>query len=437
MKIAVIGTGYVGLVSGTGFAEFGNEVWCMDVDPKKIENLNEGILPIYEPGLDDLVIRNHKAGRLKFTTDLKEAIDNSEIIFIAVGTPSDEDGRADLKYVEQVASNIGKTINGYKVIVTKSTVPVGTSKIVAAKVQQELDARNEKIEFDVVSNPEFLKEGAAVEDFMRPDRIVVGTNSDRAKDLMERLYAPFVRNGHPVYFMDIASSEMTKYAANAMLATKISFMNEMARLCEKVGADVSEVRKGIGSDPRIGFHFIYPGLGYGGSCFPKDVKAIVRTGHENDLPMKIMNAVEDVNKEQRPFFINKISSRFEDLSGKTVAIWGLAFKPGTDDMREAPAIDVINYLRDNGASVRAFDPVATETARAELGDNNITYCETASEAVQGSDFLVLVTEWREFREPDFDSLKSSLSEAVIFDGRNQYKPDFMKKIGFEYFCIGR
>lgn len=439
MKVAVVGTGYVGLVSGTGFAEMGNQVTCVDIDEKKVSNLKEGILPIYEPGLDDLVHRNHKSGRLEFTTQLKEAVESSEIIFIAVGTPSDEDGTADLKYVLKVAEDIGKTMNGYKVVVTKSTVPVGTGLKVKEMITLQLNARAANFEFDVVSNPEFLKEGAAVEDFMRPDRIVVGTESDKAQSLMENLYAPFVRNGHPIYFMDIASSEMTKYAANALLATKISFMNEIARLCEKMGADVANVRKGIGSDPRIGFHFIYPGLGYGGSCFPKDVKALLTTGKENDEEMCILDAVEKVNKTQRPFFINKILNHYDgNVSGKTFALWGLAFKPGTDDMREAPSIDIVRELTERGAKVLAYDPVAIETAKEAIGVNpNLSYVEKSFDALEGADAMILVTEWREFREPDFDKVHSMLNDKVIFDGRNQYEPETIRNKGFEYYCVGR
>lgn len=439
MKVCVIGTGYVGLVSGTGFSEMGNDVICVDVDEKKISNLKEGILPIYEPGLEELVVRNHKAGRLNFTTDFAQAVKASEILFIAVGTPSDEDGRADLKYVEKVAEDIGKNINGYKIVITKSTVPVGTGEIVRKKVQEQIAARSESMEFDVVSNPEFLKEGAAVEDFMRPDRIVVGVESEKAEAKMKQLYAPFVRNGHPIYFMDIHSSEMTKYAANAMLATKISFMNELSQLCEKVGADVEKVRKGMGSDPRIGFHFIYPGLGYGGSCFPKDVKAIVRTGRENDIPMKILNAVEDVNQEQRQWFTKKIIGHCgKDLSGKTFAMWGLAFKPGTDDMREAPSTYIIKELCSRGAKVVAYDPVAIETAMIENeGVQGITYKDKAFDVLENADALILVTEWREFREPDFEKMASLMNENLIFDGRNQYDPQAMKDLGFEYYSVGR
>ncbi|MCH2533788.1 MAG: UDP-glucose/GDP-mannose dehydrogenase family protein [Bdellovibrionales bacterium] len=437
MKISVIGTGYVGLVSGTGFAEMGNEVFCVDVDQQKIENLKNGILPIYEPGLEELVERNYKAERLHFTTNTDESVKNAEVIFIAVGTPSDVDGRADLKYVLQVAEDIGKSMNDYKVIVTKSTVPVGTAGKVAEKIQQALSDRGESIDFDVVSNPEFLKEGAAVEDFLRPDRIVVGCSSERSKNIMQRLYAPFVRNGHPVYFMDVASSEMTKYAANAMLATKISFINELSRLCEEVGADISNVRSGIGSDSRIGFSFIYAGLGYGGSCFPKDVKAIVKTGIENHQEMAILTAVEKVNQEQRRWFTQKIIDHYAgDLKGKTFAFWGLAFKPGTDDMREAPSIYLAQKLSDLGAKIKAYDPVAVSTAKKEI-QAPIEYIDDPYLCLEDADAMVLVTEWREFREPDFKKIKSQLKEPMIFDGRNQYDPKRMKDLGFSYKCIGR
>lgn len=437
MKISVIGTGYVGLVSGTGFAEMGNDVSCVDVDQKKIDNLKKGILPIYEPGLEDLVDRNYKSGRLRFTTNTRESVCEAEVIFIAVGTPSDTDGRADLKYVLQVANEIGESIADYKVIVTKSTVPVGTAKKVTEKIQQALDQRKVNVDFDVVSNPEFLKEGAAVEDFLRPDRIVVGCNSEKAKVTMERLYSPFVRNGHPIYFMDVASSEMTKYAANAMLATKISFINELSRLCEEVGADISNVRNGIGSDSRIGFSFIYAGLGYGGSCFPKDVKAIVKTGLENQQEMSILTAVEKVNQDQRKWFTKKIINYFNgDLKGKTLGFWGLSFKPGTDDMREAPSIYMIETLTQLGAKIKAYDPVAIEVAKTEIS-TPIEYTEDPYSALEGVDALVLVTEWREFREPDFDKIKLLLKAPVIFDGRNQYDPKRMKELGFNYNCIGR
>ncbi len=437
MKISVIGTGYVGLVSGTGFAEMGNEVFCVDVDQQKIDNLKKGILPIYEPGLEELVERNHKSERLYFTTNTDESVKNAEVIFIAVGTPSDVDGRADLKYVLQVAEDIGMAMEDYKVIVTKSTVPVGTANKVAEKIQQALSSRGKSIEFDVVSNPEFLKEGAAVEDFLRPDRIVVGCNSERSKKIMQRLYDPFVRNGHPVYFMDVASSEMTKYAANAMLATKISFINELSRLCEEVGADISNVRTGIGSDSRIGFSFIYAGLGYGGSCFPKDVKAIVKTGIENQQEMAILTAVEKVNQEQRKWFTQKIIDHYNgDLKGKTIAFWGLAFKPGTDDMREAPSIYLAQKLTELGATIKAYDPVAISTAQKEIAAP-VEYIDDPYLCLKDADAMVLVTEWREFREPDFNKIKAQLKQPMIFDGRNQYDPKRMQDLGFTYKCIGR
>lgn len=438
MKIGVVGTGYVGLVSGTGFAEMGNTVYCIDTDNEKIEKLKKGILPIYEPGLEELVLKNYEAERLKFSTDISVAVKEADILFICVGTPPDEDGRADLQYVLQVAEQIGEHMEDYKVVVTKSTVPVGTGEKVKATLKAKLQERNHNIDFDVVSNPEFLKEGAAVEDFMRPDRIVVGVSSDKAKDLMDKLYAPFVRNGHPVYFMDVASSEMTKYAANAMLATKISFMNEISRLCEKMGADVNNVRKGIGSDPRIGFHFIYPGLGYGGSCFPKDVKALFSTGLENGEDMKILRAVEDVNQSQREWFLQKILSHYNgNVEGKTFGLWGLAFKPGTDDMREAPSVFLVNELTKRGAKVLAYDPVAKETAKHAIGDNqNITYVEKSYDALDGVDSMILATEWREFREPDFDKIKSLMKEPVVFDGRNQYVVNDMKDRGFTYYLVG-
>lgn len=437
MKVSVIGTGYVGLVSGAGFAEMGNDVVCVDVDERKIENLKNGILPIYEPGLDEIVDRNFKAGRLHFSTNTGESVKDSEVVFIAVGTPSDIDGRADLKYVLQVAEEIGSSMDSYKVIVTKSTVPVGTASKVSEKIKQALTKRNLNLEFDVVSNPEFLKEGAAVEDFLRPDRIVVGCNSEKAKALMERLYAPFVRNGHPVYFMDVASSEMTKYAANAMLATKISFINELSRLCEEVGADISNVRTGIGSDSRIGFSFIYAGLGYGGSCFPKDVKAIVKTGVENQQEMAILSAVEKVNQEQRQWFTEKIINYFgADIKGKTIALWGLAFKPGTDDMREAPSKYLSEKLTELGAKIKAYDPVAITAAKKEISAQ-VEYVEDPYQVLEGADALVLVTEWREFREPNFDKIKSLMKSPVIFDGRNQYDPKRMLELGFKYTGIGR
>ncbi|MFK8137271.1 MAG: UDP-glucose/GDP-mannose dehydrogenase family protein [Bdellovibrionales bacterium] len=438
MKVAVVGTGYVGLVSGAGLAEMGNEVFCVDTDAKKIANLKNNILPIYEPGLEEVVDRNFKAKKLKFTTKLEDAVSASDVLFIAVGTPSDEDGTADLKYVLQVAKEIGQTMTDYKVVVTKSTVPVGTGLKVASVIQEELRQRSVKIDFDVVSNPEFLKEGAAVEDFLRPDRIVIGCDSNKSEKIMRELYAPFVERGHPLLVMDIASSEMTKYAANALLATKISFMNEMARVSEIVGADIEKVREGIGSDPRIGKHFIYAGVGYGGSCFPKDVKAIMNTGKNLNLPMSIMESVELVNKTQRDLFIQKIVDLYgEDLTGLSFAVWGLAFKPGTDDMREAPAITIIDSIRSRGGHCKAYDPVAKETAIEIIGTDSVEYVDNISDAIENANALVLMTDWKEFKTPDFELLTNKLIDKTIFDGRNQYNPSEIMAKGFKYFCIGR
>jgi len=435
MKVVVVGTGYVGLVTGTCLADVGIDVICTDVNKEKIENLKQGILPIYEPGLDKLVHRNYKKGRLQFSTNLPESIKGADVAFIAVGTPPGEDGSADLQYVLAVAREIGENMNDYGVIVTKSTVPVGT----AAKVKKEIDAALEKrgadIPFDVASNPEFLKEGAAVNDFMKPDRIVVGVGSERAREILAQLYHPFTLNGHPVIFMDIPSAEMTKYAANAMLATKISFMNDIANLCEIMGADVNLVRKGIGSDPRIGNKFIYPGIGYGGSCFPKDVKALIRTARENNYEMRILQSVEDVNDDQKSVLYNKVKKRFGDLKDKKFAIWGLSFKPNTDDMREAPSVVIIEQLLANGATVVAYDPVAMEEAKHILGDK-IQYAENEYEALQGADALLVVTEWSEFRIPDFDDIKTRLNNPIIFDGRNIFDNSVMEKENFEYHCIG-
>lgn len=439
MKITVVGTGYVGLVTGTCFAEYGNDVICIDIDETKISNLNKGILPIYEPGLEDLVHRNHKEGRLTFTTDIGQAVSESTFIFIAVGTPPDEDGSADLKYVLGVAGDIGRLMDGYKVVVQKSTVPVGTAEKVRSSVAKELATRGANFEFDIVSNPEFLKEGTAVEDFMRPDRVVIGTDNVRTEELVKTLYAPFVRNNHPIIAMDIPSAEMTKYAANAMLATKISFMNEISRLCEKVGANIDNVRTGIGSDSRIGYQFLYSGIGYGGSCFPKDVQALIRTATEKGCKPRILEAVEAVNYEQKEIMVEKIFKRFgTNLKGKTFAIWGLAFKPGTDDMREAPARVIITRLLEAGADIQAFDPVAVEEAKRIFGDiRGITYFEDSYSVLNGADALVLVTEWKAFRTPDFEKIKSLLKNPVIFDGRNQYQHVEMDKLGFEYYSIGR
>lgn len=442
MKIGVIGTGYVGLVTGTCFAEMGNDVVCLDIDTKKIERLRQGIIPIFEPGLEEMVVQCSRAKRLSFTTDQAETVKNSDIIFIAVGTPPSEDGSADLDYVLSAAESIATHMNQHKTIVNKSTVPMGTWKLVRERIQKVLDSRKVNFEFDVVSNPEFLKEGSAIEDFMRPDRIVVGVDTDRAQKLMARLYDPFVRNGHPILFMDLHSSEMTKYAANALLATKISFMNEISRICDKHGADVEKVRKGIGSDKRIGYHFIYAGLGYGGSCFPKDVKALLKTGRKLDEPMLILDAVERVNQLQRQHFISDLLSHFaRKLSGKKIALWGLAFKPGTDDIREAPALDIVEALLNEGASVEAYDPAAAiavqnhfkshaHAARLTFGDDQYSVLEKAH-------MLCLVTEWKSFREPDFEKIKSKMAEPVIFDGRNQYEPEDMASRGFVYHCVGR
>jgi len=436
MKIVVVGTGYVGLVTGTCLAEVGIDVICVDVDKKKIENLEKGILPIYEPGLDKLVHRNTEKGRLKFSTNLPEAMKGAEVAFIAVGTPPGEDGSADLKYVLAVAREIGENMNDYGVVITKSTVPVGTAAKVRKEIEMALEKRGENISFDVASNPEFLKEGAAVNDFMKPDRIVIGVESEKARDILDRLYHPFTLNGHPVIFMDIPSAEMTKYAANALLATKISFMNDVANLCEIMGADVNLVRRGIGSDPRIGNKFIYPGIGYGGSCFPKDVKALVRTARENGHEMRILQSVEDVNEDQKSVLFNKIMKRYDgDLSGKHFAMWGLSFKPNTDDMREAPSLVIIGKLLNAGATVTAYDPVAMEEAKHTLGDS-INYADSEYGALKNADALLIVTEWPEFRIPDFKEIKSNLKEPIIFDGRNIFERETMKKHDFEYHCIG-
>ncbi|WP_347841248.1 UDP-glucose/GDP-mannose dehydrogenase family protein [uncultured Draconibacterium sp.] len=437
MKISVVGTGYVGLVSGTCFAETGVNVACVDIDEKKIENLNNGIIPIYEPGLEDIYKKNVEKGRLEFTTNLAESIKETEAVFIAVGTPPDEDGSADLKYVLGVAREIGKNMDHYLVVVTKSTVPVGTSAKVKQAILEELEKRNEDIPFDVASNPEFLKEGSAVDDFLKPDRIVIGTESKKAQKVMKRLYKPFLLNGHPILFMDITSSEMTKYAANSMLATKISFINDIANLCEIVGADVDNVRKGIGSDVRIGHKFIYPGTGYGGSCFPKDVQALIRTADEHNYSLEILKAVETVNYRQKEVLFSKLNKRFGgDLKGKKFAMWGLAFKPKTDDMREAPSLVIIEKLIAAGASVVAYDPVAMTEAKRILGDK-ISYAKDEYEAVIDADALILVTEWSEFRLPNFKVLEKLLKNKLIFDGRNIYDPEELKEMEFEYYAIGR
>jgi len=436
MKITVIGTGYVGLVTGACLSDVGIEVTCVDIDQKKIDGLKNGILPIYEPGLKEIVERNYAKGRLNFSTDLSEAIQGSAAAFIAVGTPPGGDGSADLKYVLAVANQIGKTMTDYLVVITKSTVPVGTAEKVRGAVANALDLRDVDFGFDVASNPEFLKEGAAIDDFMKPDRIVVGVDSDDAQKIMDKLYRPFTLNGHPVIFMDIPSAEMTKYAANAMLATKISFMNDIANLCEKMGADVNWVRKGIGSDPRIGNKFIYPGIGYGGSCFPKDVKALARTGRENGHIMRILEAVEAVNDDQKSVLFNKLNAYFGgDLLGKTVAFWGLSFKPNTDDMREAPSVVLANLLLKAGANVRAYDPVAMEEAKHDLGDT-ITYCESDMDVVQGADALALITEWTEFRVPNWEKVGAAMKTKVVFDGRNLYHSAIVAEAGFDYYGIG-
>jgi UDPglucose 6-dehydrogenase len=436
MKIAVIGTGYVGLVTGTCFAEVGIEVTCIDIDKNKIDNLKKGILPIYEPGLEEMVVRNHKDGRLNFSTNLSASIKDCDVAFIAVGTPPGEDGSADLKYVIAVADEIGKSMEDYLVVVTKSTVPVGTANKVKSAVQNALNARGLNLEFDVASNPEFLKEGAAVDDFLKPDRIIIGLESDRATEIMKRLYKPFLLNGHPIIFMDIPSAEMTKYAANAMLATKISFMNDIANLCEIMGADVNYVRQGIGSDPRIGHKFIYPGIGYGGSCFPKDVKALAKTAHEQGYKMQILEAVESVNDFQKSVLFNKIKKHFGSLEGKHFAMWGLAFKPKTDDMREAPSLVIIEKLLSEGATVTAYDPVAMHEAEKTLG-NSIKFAKTQYDTLDNADALLIVTEWPEFRAPKFEEISLRLKNKVIFDGRNIYEPTEMQELGYTYSCIGR
>jgi len=436
MKITVVGTGYVGLVTGTCFAEVGVDVTCVDIDQKKIENLNNGILPIYEPGLEEMVIRNAQKKRLHFSTSLPESIKDAEVAFIAVGTPPDEDGSADLKYVLAVAAGIGQHMQKPLVVVTKSTVPVTTAEKVRKALQAELDKRGVKIDFYVASNPEFLKEGAAIEDFMKPDRIVVGTDRAEAEEIMRKLYKPFLLNGHPIIFMDIPSAEMTKYAANAMLATKISFMNDVANLCEIMGADVNMVRKGIGSDGRIGPKFIYPGVGYGGSCFPKDVKALIKTAKEHKYDMRILNAVEEVNEAQKEVLFNKVRTHFNNnLKGKTFALWGLSFKPKTDDMREAPSLVIIEKLLKAGASVVAYDPVAMHEAQRMIGDT-IAYSTDMYDTLNNADALLIVTEWPEFRSPDFEEVSKRLNSKVIFDGRNIFDHKDMKDLDYDYYCIG-
>ena len=437
MKIAIVGTGYVGLVTGTCFAEMGVEVFCVDIDRQKIENLRNGVVPIYEPGLEEMVIRNYEVGRLHFTTDLTEVLDQVEIVFSAVGTPPDEDGSADLKYVLDVARTIGRAMNKYLLVVTKSTVPVGTARRIRQTIADELDRRGVTIDFDIASNPEFLKEGAAVKDFMHPDRIVVGVESDRARRLMEKLYHPFMLNNFRIIYMDIPSAEMTKYAANAMLATRISFMNDMANLCEIIGADVNMVRKGIGADTRIGSSFLYAGCGYGGSCFPKDVKALISTASDHGYPMRILQAVEDVNEEQKTLLFRKLSAHFGgDLRGRKVAMWGLAFKPETDDMREAPSLVLIDRLLEAGCQITAYDHVAIPEARRRIGDR-IAYAKNIYETVEGADVLMVVTEWKEFRLPAWARIRSLMKTPLILDGRNIYNIAEIEEAGFTYHCIGR
>lgn len=436
MKIVVVGTGYVGLVTGTCFAEVGIDVICVDIDQKKIDNLKKGIMPIYEPGLEEMVMRNVEKERLHFSTSLADSIVGADVAFIAVGTPPGEDGSADLKYVLAVADEIGTNMNDYLVVVTKSTVPVGTAKKVRNSVTEALAKRNSDLTFDVASNPEFLKEGAAIDDFLKPDRIVIGVESDKAEEIMGRLYKPFLLNGHPIIFMDVPSAEMTKYAANSMLATKISFMNDVANLCEIVGADVNMVRKGIGSDARIGNKFIYPGAGYGGSCFPKDVKALIKTAAENGYNMRILQSVEDVNDDQKSVIFNKVMKHFNgDIKGKTFAMWGLSFKPKTDDMREAPSLVIIDQLIAQGAKVKAYDPVSMPETKHMIGDK-IDYAEEPDEALIDADALLLVTEWPEFRIPNFKVMAKLLKNQVIFDGRNIYDATEMNELGFAYYGIG-
>ena len=433
LKIAVVGTGYVGLVSGTCFAETGNDVTCVDVDVQKIKSLKEGKVPIYEPGLENLFERNTKQGRLHFTTDLAEGIKDAQIIFLALPTPPGADGAADLKYIMKVAEDLSEIITDYKVIVDKSTVPVGTAEKVSAILEKKLD----KSLFDVVSNPEFLREGVAVDDFLKPDRVVIGSNSDRATAIMMKLYEPFVRQGNPIYVMDVRSAEMTKYAANSYLATRISFMNEIANLCEKLGADVDQVRKGMGSDSRIGKRFLFPGVGYGGSCFPKDVQALHKSAQDNAYDFKILSAVMNVNELQKEVLFHKLKAYFNgDLKGKTIAVWGLAFKPETDDIREAPAITIIGMLRAEGAHIKAYDPEAMPNFQ-NLVTNEIDYCDNQYQALEGADALALITEWSAFRSPDYQRMKSLMKSPVIFDGRNLYNVKDMKEMGFVYDSIGR
>ena len=437
MKIAIVGTGYVGLVTGTCFAEIGVNVTCVDTNSEKIESLQKGVIPIYENGLEEMVLRNVKAKRLKFTTSLESCLNDVEVIFSAVGTPPDEDGSADLSYVLEVARTIGRHMNQYKLVVTKSTVPVGTARSVRAAIQEELDKRGVTIEFDVASNPEFLKEGNAISDFMSPDRVVVGVESARAEKLMSKLYKPFLLNNFRVIFMDIPSAEMTKYAANSMLATRISFMNDIANLCELVGADVNMVRSGIGSDTRIGRKFLYPGIGYGGSCFPKDVKALIKTAEQNGYTMRVLRAVEEVNEAQKSVLFDKLMKQFNgELKGKTIALWGLAFKPETDDMREAPGLVLIDKLLKAGCQVRAYDPAAMDECKRRIGDV-IYYARDMYDAVLDADVLMLITEWKEFRLPSWAVVKKTMNQQIVLDGRNIYDKKEMEELGFIYSCIGK
>lgn len=431
MKICVIGTGYVGLVAGTCFAEMGNNVVCIDNDTKKLNKLKKGIIPIYEPGLEELIKSNVAEGRLNFSDNLDKAVKDSLICFIAVGTPQNEDGAADLSNVYKVVENIAKAMNGYKIIVNKSTVPVGTAEKMTAFIKQYT-----QFDFDIVSNPEFLKQGAAVEDFLRPDRVIIGVNSNKVAQIMQELYTPFVKNGNPILVMDIKSAEMTKYASNSFLAAKISYINEIANICEKVGANINMVKAGMCADTRIGSKFLFPGLGYGGSCFPKDIQAMIKTAKEAGCECHMLKATDETNKKQRKFFVNKIIKKFgDDLKGKTFAVWGLSFKPKTNDMREAPSITIINSLLSYGARIVAFDPKAMETSR-EIFDNKISYAKSAYDALKGADAMLLLTEWNEFKHPDFDNIKLLLKTPIIFDGRNQYDKKLLKEKGFEYLSIG-
>ncbi len=439
MRVSIFGTGYVGLVTGSCLAYSGHQVTCVDIDEEKVKALGEGVIPIFEPGLESIVKQSVKEKRLKFTTDAKEAVEFAEVIFIAVGTPPDEDGAADLRYVLQVATSVGEHMQDYRLVINKSTVPVGSADKVRAKMKEVLATRGADIPFDVASNPEFLKEGAAVGDFMKPDRIIVGCSSPRVEKLMQELYAPFNRNRDKLMFMDVRSAELTKYAANAMLATKISFMNELSRIAEKLDADIELVRKGIGSDPRIGYSFIYPGCGYGGSCFPKDVKALVKTANTIDEPAELLTAVESVNDSQKDVLVSKVKKYFgESLRGKTLALWGLAFKPNTDDMREAPSRVFLEAMWDLGVNIRAFDPEAmTETARIYGDRDDLTFCESSEQALENADGLVVCTEWSAFRSPDWETVSGLLKQKVVFDGRNLYEPELMAEKGYAYYAIGR